>query len=330
MSFPDTFRAYYIDENHAASVREVPFSFLPGHEVVIRVHYSSLNYKDALSATGQNQVTRSYPHIPGIDAAGEVVEDSSGTFQEGEQVLVTGYDLGTNTPGGFGRYIRVPKEWVVPLPPGLSLYNAMIFGTAGFTALYGIHRLQREEIQPDSGPVLVTGATGGVGSLAVFALFQLGYQVVAATRSMYSEEFLLSLGAMEVIHTDELTNVPDSPLLSRKWSGAIETVGGPILDAVLRQVDEEGAVACCGNVLGKELTTNVYPFILRGVSLLGIDSAICKRPMREEIWKQIADFNLFLLPEDFYTVTKPEQLSGYISSILAGKISGRVMLEHEG
>src|SRR5690554_550524 len=282
----DTFKAFLVKEkppgNFTQYVTDVPFSFLPDHEVLIEVSYSSLNYKDALSATGNKGVTRNYPHIPGIDAAGEIVLEESGTFTKGQKVIVTGQDLGSNTAGGLGKYIRVPKEWIVELPQNLSLKEAMFFGTAGFTAMYGIKRLERERILPEGGSVLVTGATGGVGSLAVYFLSKLGYHVIAATGKLDKAEFLRELGARKVIHRDEVTQVNDGLLLHRKWNGAIETVGGKVLDAVIRQTNHDGAVACCGNILGDEIQTNIYPFILRGVSLLGIDSAICKMPMRLE------------------------------------------------
>jgi putative YhdH/YhfP family quinone oxidoreductase len=194
-----TFKAFYVEETEEGSfnseVQQVPFSFLPKNEVLIRVRYSSLNYKDALSASGNKGVTRTYPHIPGIDASGIVQEDRSGTFSEGDEVIVTGRDLGSNTSGGFGEYISVPADWVVKLPEGLTLETAMFFGTAGFTAMYGVKRLQREQIDPEGGRVLVTGATGGVGSLAVFFLAELGYDVVAATGKMNEESFLKLLGA---------------------------------------------------------------------------------------------------------------------------------------
>lgn len=331
MSIPSVFRALYAEEINGkihASVKELPVSILPEGDVTIQVKYSSLNYKDALSATGQNNVTRNYPHIPGIDASGIVLEDASGTFQPGQKVVVTGHDLGTNTFGGFGEIIRVPKEWVVDLPEVLKLKDAMVFGTAGFTAMYGIERLKRELVLPDSGPVLVTGATGGVGSLAVYFLSELGYKVVAASRKMETE-FLRELGAADIISSDELLNISDSPLLSRKWAGAIETVGGSFLDSVLRQTQSKGAVACCGNVLGMELDTNVLPFILRGISLLGIDSAFCERAMRENIWKQMATIGLGSLPEGFHKTVSLEELPGEIDLILEGGQTGRVVLEHQ-
>jgi len=330
MNTPDFFNALLSQQatdTNELTVEQLPFDFLPANEVVIQVQYSSLNFKDALSAKGLNHVTRTYPHIPGIDAAGIVLNDSSVTFSEGQKVIVTGHDLGTNTSGGFSEVIRVPSNWVIPLPDRLSLKQAMIYGTAGFTAMYGIERLTRELIQPESGPILVTGATGGVGSLAVFFLSQLGYEVIAASRKHSEAEFLSSLGANHVIHTDELLNVSDSPLLSRKWAGAIETVGGSLLDAVLRQTKDKGAVACCGNILGNELTTNVYPFILRGISLLGIDSAFCEYELRKQIWAAVASINYELLPDSYYKTVSLSELEREIDHILEGKQKGRVVVE---
>jgi putative YhdH/YhfP family quinone oxidoreductase len=329
----ETFKAFYVEETSegkvTSSVKEVPVKFLPEHEVMIRVQYSSLNYKDGLSASGNKGVTRSYPHIPGVDAAGTVVEDASGTFKEGHKVIVTGQDLGSNTPGGFGALIRVPKDWVVALPDGLDLETSMKYGTAGFTAMYGVKRLQRELIEPGEGKILVTGATGGVGSLAVFFLANLGYEVVAATGKMDKEDFLKELGAAEVIHRDEVTNVKESFLLSREWNGAIETVGGEMLDAVIRQTNHDGAVACCGNILGHGLNTNIYPFILRGVSLLGIDSAICKMPMRLKIWDAIASTDQTKLPEGYAKKVDLSNLQQEIERILKGGQFGRVLVTHE-
>lgn len=329
----DTFKAFYVTEtengNFSSEVRQVPFSFLPKHEVLIKVSYSSLNYKDALSASGNKGVTRTYPHIPGIDASGVVVNDESGKFKEGDKVIVTGKDLGSNTSGGYGEYISVPADWVVSLPEGLSLETAMYYGTAGFTAMYGVKRLQREMITPEGGKVLVTGATGGVGSLAILFLAELGYDVVAATGKMDEESFLKSLGAREVINREQVTNVGHGLMLSRKWNGAIETVGGEMLDAVIRQANHDGAVACCGNILGHELNTNIYPFILRGVSLLGIDSAICKRPMRLEIWDDISKIAVNRLPNGFIRTVGLKDLSEEVERTLAGEQVGRVLVAHE-
>lgn len=330
MKIPDTFNAYYVEQDGdeiTGSFKELQTSVLPDNDVTIQVFYSSLNYKDALSASGLNHVTRKYPHIPGIDASGIVLADKSGTYEPGDKVIVTGQDLGTNTFGGFGELISVPASWVVPLPETLSLKSAMVFGTAGFTAVYGIRRLERELITPGSGSILVTGATGGVGSLAVYGLSKLGYEVIAASRKE-STEFLNSLGAKESINSDDLLKVKNAPLLSRKWAGAIETVGGELLDSVLRQTQDKGAVACCGNILGKELNTNVYPFILRGISLLGIDSAFCRYDLRLRIWETIAKLDPSGLPEGYYKSITPDGLSAEIRSILKGRQSGRLVIEH--
>lgn len=328
-----TFKAFYVEETEEggfnSEVRQVPYSFLPKNEVLIRVKFSSLNYKDGLSATGNKGVTRTYPHIPGIDASGIVQEDKSGTFNKGDEVIVTGHDLGSNTSGGFGEYISVPADWVVKLPEGLTLETAMFFGTAGFTAMYGVKRLQRELIDPDGGRVLVTGATGGVGSLAVFFLAELGYDVVAATGKLNEESFLKLMGAKEVINREQVTNVDNSLMLSRKWNGAIEAVGGGMLDAVIRQTNHDGAVACCGNILGHELKTNIYPFILRGVSLLGIDSAICKMPMRLKIWDNISKIDVSKLPNRFMTTVHLEGLKDEVERILKGGQVGRVVVVHD-
>lgn len=330
---PSSFKALYVEETEngtfEAEVKDVPFSFLPDHEVTIRVQFSSLNYKDALSVSGNKGVTRTYPHIPGIDASGVVEEDTSGTFTKGQPVLVTGRDLGSNTAGGFGQYIRVPKDWVVAMPEGLTQESAMWYGTAGFTAMYGVKRLQREFIEPETSKVLVTGATGGVGSMAVFFLSELGYEVTAATGKTEQADFLKSLGAAEVIDRNEITDISDGYLQSRKWHGATETVGGAMLDAVIRQLHQDGAVACCGNILGDKLETNIYPFILRGVSLLGIDSAICKRPMRLIIWEAIAAMNHKKLPQGYIKKTGLNGLKEEVERILQGKQIGRVLLVHE-
>lgn len=328
----DTFKALWVtNDNNAVKreIRDLGVDVLPDHDVRIEVRYSSLNYKDGLSASGNRGVTRNYPHIPGIDAAGIIIKDLSGTFSKGQKVIVTGRDLGSNTFGGYGQMIRVPADWVVPLPESLSLRDSMTFGTAGFTAMYGVLRLQRELITAEKGDVLVTGATGGVGSLAVYFLANRGYSVVAATGKHDKKDLLNQLGAERIIDRNEITEVANKLLLERQWQGAIETVGGKMLDAVIRQTAPDGAVACCGNILGHELNTNIYPFILRGVSLLGIDSAICKMPMRRIIWEEMAKAGTDSLPEGYVTEVKLEALEAEIQKILKGEQSGRVILRHD-
>jgi len=303
---------------------------LPDGDLLIRVHYSSLNYKDALSATGNRGVTRSYPHTPGIDAAGLVEESSDSRFAPGDEVIVTGYDLGMNTDGGFGQYIRVPADWAVRRPDGLSLHESMIYGTAGFTAAMSVWRLLEGGVSPgdgeDSGEVLVTGATGGVGSVAVALLALEGFVVVAATGKSDQEAYLKELGATTVVHRCQINDTP-RPLLRERWAGVVDTVGGDLLATALAMTRYGGAVTCCGLVAGPQLNTSVYPFILRGVSLLGIDSVQCPRAFRRELWDKIAgDWKLDNLDAMARTVTLDE-LNPEIDRILDGKQVGRVVVD---
>ncbi|HAD03358.1 MAG: quinone oxidoreductase [Desulfuromonadales bacterium GWD2_61_12] len=261
---------------------------LPAGDVLIRVAYSSLNYKDALSASGRPGVTKRYPHTPGIDAAGEVVSCSDGTFAVGDKVLVTGFDLGMNTPGGFGQYIRVPSRWVLPLPAGLSLQESMILGTAGLTAGLSLARLQQAGVIPASGEILVTGASGGVGSLAVQILARAGYAVTAATGKAGEHAWLQGLGASNVIARVDLLEGAERPLLKERWGGVVDCVGGATLAAALKATRYGGVVTCCGLVGSSELNVNVFPFILRGVSLLGIDSVEAPMAQRRAVWEKLA------------------------------------------
>ena len=299
---------------------------LPEGDVLIRVYYSSLNYKDALSATGHPGVTRRYPHTPGIDAAGVVEESSDGRFTPGEEVIVTSYDLGANTPGGYGQYIRVPAGWVVPLPHGLALRESMVYGTAGFTAAMSLHRLERYGVAPCSGEILVTGATGGVGSLAVAILSRVGYTVVAATGKPDRERFLLGLGANAVVHRNEVDDEGRRPLLAERWAGVVDTVGGNILATALKSTGSRGLVTCCGLVASADLSISVYPFILRGVSLQGIDSAECPMPERKYLWEKIAGPWKIDPTDDLVTERTLETLEPEIQRILQGKLMGRVVV----
>lgn len=299
---------------------------LPPGEVLVRVHYSSLNYKDALSATGHRGVTRNYPHTPGIDAAGLVEESDSDEFRPGDEVIVTSYDLGMNTPGGWGQVIRVPAAWVVPLPDGLSLRESMIYGTAGFTAGLSVHALQKHGVTPDQGEILVTGATGGVGSLAVGSLAQAGYRVVAATGKLDAAQFLRDLGVERIIHREEARDTTGRPLLKGRWAGVVDTVGGEYLATALKSTKTGGAVTCCGLVASPELPTTVYPFILRGLSLLGIDSQNCPMDLRRRIWQKLAgEWKLpnleHLASERPLAALEPE-----IERILQGKQRGRIVV----
>ncbi|MBE5108479.1 YhdH/YhfP family quinone oxidoreductase [Bacillus thuringiensis] len=326
-----SFRAIVVNEmennQFERNVVEREVSSLPEGDVLIRVHYSSLNYKDALSATGNKGVTRTYPHTPGIDAAGEVVSSRNDAFKEGDHVIVTGYDLGMNTSGGFGEYIRVPSSWIIPLPEGMSLKESMMYGTAGFTAALSVYKLLKTGITPSMGDVLVTGATGGVGSVAVSILSKLGFNVVGATGKMEEEEMLLRLGAKKVIHREELSDESGRPMLKGIYAGVIDTVGGNMLEAALKSVKYGGCVTTCGNVAGHELYTTVYPFILRGISLLGIDSVQCPVDVRKEVWALLANEweNKELL--SYTEECTLEELDEKFIFILQGKLKGRTVVK---
>jgi len=244
---------------------------LPAGELLVKVHYSSLNFKDALSAVGNPGVTRNFPHTPGIDAAGEVVECSDGSFAPGDQVIVTSYDLGMETDGGFGQMIRVPSKWAIKLPEGLSLKESMMLGTAGLTAAMSVQELIENGVTPEADPVLVTGATGGVGSLAVAMLGKAGFKVTAATGKLDESDYLKGLGATEVIERTAVTEGVERPMMKTKWAGVVDCVGGEMLVAALKSTNYCGTVTCCGLVGSPDLAVNVFPFILRGVRLIGID-----------------------------------------------------------
>ena len=261
---------------------------LPAGDVLVEVHYSSLNYKDALSASGNKGVTRKYPHTPGIDAAGVVAESTDSAFKPGDPVIVTSYDLGMNTAGGFGQYIRVPAGWVVPLPEGMSLRESMCYGTAGFTAALSVFQLVQHGVQPEHGDVLVSGATGGVGSIAVAILAKLGYSVTAVNGKTDRSDYLKSIGAQRIISIEEATDTSGRPLLRGLWAGSIDAVGGDILATTIKSMDANGVVTTCGNAASHELPINVYPFILRGVILVGIDSQNCPMPARRKAWQKLA------------------------------------------
>lgn len=324
------FKALIVNEENGEFIRKIVernIKKLPDGNVLVKVKYSSLNYKDALSAIGNKGVTRKYPHTPGIDATGIVAETSSNKFKEGDEVLVTGYDLGMNTSGGFAEYIGVPSEWIVKLPTGLSLKESMIYGTAGFTAALALYKLEQCSEVKIQGEVLVTGATGGVGSLAVAILSKNGYQVVASTGKKDQTEYLKKIGAKEVIGRDEVDDKSNRPLLNRRWKAAIDTVGGNILATVIKQMDYRCSVASCGNTYSPELHTTVFPFILRGVNLLGINSAETPMDLRLKIWEKLANEWKPYCLDEIYTECSLEQLCDKIDLILQGQIIGRVVIK---
>jgi len=276
------------DKQYRREIARRQVSQLPSGDVLVKVYYSSLNYKDALSASGNRGVTRQYPHTPGIDAAGTVVESTDPAFKSGDQVIVTSYDLGMNTAGGFGQYIRVPAGWVVPLPDGLSLRQSMCYGTAGFTAALSILQLVNHGVHPEHGEILVSGATGGVGSIAVAILAQQGYTVAAVNGTTDQSGYLKSIGARRIIRIEDAMDTSGRPMLAASWAGSIDAVGGDILATTIKSMNANGVVTTCGNVASPDLPVNVYPFILRGVILIGIDSQNCPMPLRRQAWEKLA------------------------------------------
>lgn len=285
---------------------------LPAGELVVKVHYSSLNYKDALSATGNPGVTREFPHTPGIDAAGEVVSCSDGTFAPGDQVIVTSYDLGMETDGGFGQLIRVPSRWALKLPSGLTLEESMMFGTAGLTAALSIQQLINNGVTPAAGPILVTGATGGVGSLALAILAKLGYKVTAVTGKLDEEDYLKRLGAERVLSREAFLTGNERPMLKTTWAGVVDCVGGEMLATAIKSSCYDGVVTCCGLVASPELAINVFPFILRGVRLIGIDSAEAPMERRVQAWAKLAD------------AWKPNGLDKMVEEVSLGKLEEKI------
>lgn len=315
-----------IDKKYKSQIEELEIDDLHKNEVLIQVHYSSLNYKDALSATGNKGVTRNYPHTPGIDSAGIVVSSKSEQFSEGDKVIVTGYDLGMNTAGGFGQYISVPAEWVVRLPEGLTLKEAMIIGTAGFTAGISLTRLS-ELVKPTDGKIIVTGATGGVGSMAVALLNHLQYDVVAVTGKASEHQFLRDLGVKEIISRDEFMAMDKKPILSSQFAGGIDTVGGVPLENIIKSLKPLGAVTTCGSVSATHLDLSVFPFILRGISLIGVSSQNYPMPLRQVLWHKLANEWKLDHLESLHQEIALEALPHSIEAILSGQIRGRTVVK---
>ena len=324
------FKALVVEElspkTYVRTIKTLSTDALPPGDLLIRVNYSSLNYKDALSATGNRGVTRKFPHTPGIDAAGVVVESATAEFKQGDEVIVTSYDLGMNTAGGFGQYIRVPSEWAVKLPRGLTQKESMMFGTAGFTAGMSVDQIIAT-LEPSMGEILVTGATGGVGSLSVAILSKLGFEVVGVTGKKTGDDFLKGLGAKRTIARDEATDTSGKPLLKNQWAGVIDTVGGDILATAIKSTSPWGVVTCCGNVASPDLPINVFPFILRGVRLIGIDSQNCPMALRKSVWARLAVDWKFNMLESLAREVTLDGLDSEIDLILAGKQQGRIIVK---
>lgn len=315
------------DEDYISEVVECRLDDLPAGDVLIRVEWSSLNYKDALSATGNPGVTRNYPHTTGIDAAGEVVEATDGPFRAGDKVIVTGFDLGMDTDGGHGLYIRVPAEWVVEMPEGLDTRTAMLYGTAGLTAALCIESLLDIVGDTEDRPVLVTGASGGVGSMAVAILAHLGVHVVAGTGKDDAHDWLRELGAAAVIPRTELEEGVKKPLLKQRWAGAIDTVGGDILFNALKSLEYGGTAVCCGLAGSPELHGTVLPFILRNVNLIGVDSVEIPVEFKQQMWQLLAgDWRPECLDKLRSAEVGLSELPDYFQQILAGQVRGRILV----
>jgi len=320
------YRIYQEGEQSSARFFELNLDDLDPGDVVIRTHYSSVNYKDALAATGAGKVIRRFPCIGGVDAAGIVESSTDARFKPGDEVIVTGYGMGVSHDGGYSEFVRVPADWVVPLPQGLSLLDAMTLGTAGFTAALSIHRLEQNELTPEKGKVIVTGATGGVGSLAIQMLSKLGYQVVALTGKDSEHDYLKSLGASEILSRKDL-RMGTHPLEKARWAGALDSVGGETLAWLTRTMQQSGVIASFGNAGGMELHTTVMPFILRGVRLIGIDSAATVMFLRRQIWQRLATD---LYPSQLAQVAHRVPFSSLpevFTLMLQGRTRGRSVVE---
>lgn len=333
-SVTSPFQAFVIrqDENRkvVSAMESMTVDQLDAGEVLIEVAYSSVNYKDALAATGAGKIIRRFPCVGGIDMSGTVVESSDPRFKAGDAVIATSYDIGVAHHGGYAQYARVPAGWVIPLPTGLSLFDAMALGTAGFTAALGIVRMEDNGLKPDNGPVVVTGASGGVGGLAIDMLAGLGYHVVALTGKVQEEGYLRELGAAELKLRDTIDPATTRPLDAGLWAGAVDNVGGDILAWVLSTMKQAGTVASIGNAQSIKLNTTVFPFILRGVSLLGVDSGYIGEPTRTRVWQRLAGD---LKPRHLAAMTRTvpfAELPGVFNDFIEGKVKGRTVIAVKG
>jgi acrylyl-CoA reductase (NADPH) len=328
----ETFKALLVDQktddDFSVSVRDLSFDKLPDSDVLIKVAYSSVNYKDGLAIIPNGKIVKSYPFVPGIDLAGTVVSSKDKRFKEGDQVIATSYEIGVSHFGGYSEYASIPADWIVPLPEGLTLKESMIYGTAGITAALSIQRLEDNGLTPDKGKVLVTGATGGVGSLAVAMLAKRGYEVVASTGKAAEHDFLHSLGAKEILSRDEVYNGNIKALDRQHWAAAIDPVGGETLAAVLSKIKYGGSVAVSGLTGGGNVPTSVYPFILRGVNLLGIDSVYLPMEQRTQLWNRMAtDLKPDTLKIGMKKELTLEELDNNLPIILRGESRGRMIVK---
>ncbi|MBM7553657.1 NADPH:quinone oxidoreductase family protein [Thalassobacillus pellis] len=326
-----TFQAFRVNqsgEDFSAGVSEQTLENLPEGDVLIRVRYSSVNFKDAMASVKNSKIVEGYPVTPGIDLAGEVVESDSEHFREGDKVIATSYEIGVSHDGGYGEYARIPSQWIVELPDGMTLEESMVFGTAGFTAALSVHRLEEAGIRPEDGSILVTGATGGVGSMAISMLAKLGYKVVASTGKDSEHDYLKELGAQEVITREDVYDGKIKPLDKQRWAGTVDPVGGENLAAILSKLKYGGAAAVSGLTGGTDVPATVFPFILRGISLLGVDSVNCPMTIRRQIWNRLASD---LKPKNALDKMKHEitldELPDAFNTLLEGQARGRTIVK---
>lgn len=328
---PTTFNALFVDEVDGTvtpSLRRITTEALPPGEVTVAVEYSTVNYKDGLVVNGLGKLVRTYPHIPGIDFAGIVEASESPDYRPGDRVILTGWRVGELHWGGYAQKARVKAEWLVPLPAGLTTRRAMAIGTAGFTAMLAVMALEDSGLTPAAtGEVLVTGAAGGLGSVAVAVLHKLGYTVAASTGRAESADYLRQLGAAAIIPRAELADAPKRPLLSERWAGCVDAVGGAQLSAVIAAMRCHGAIAACGNAGGIDFSTNVLPFILRGVQLLGIDSVMCPPERRRRAWARLAEDLPMGLLDDMTSQIGLADVPEAAGHILKGQVQGRLVVD---
>ncbi|MCK1984731.1 MULTISPECIES: NADPH:quinone oxidoreductase family protein [Peribacillus] len=316
------------DDQFTVNIQQLSLDDLPQGEVLIRVHYSGVNYKDSLAAIPNGNIVSSYPIVPGIDMAGVVISSEDSRFKEGDEVIATSYGIGVSQSGGYSQFARVPAEWIVPLPDGLTMKEAMIIGTAGFTAALSVLRLEENNLTPEQGNVLVTGATGGVGSFAVSILSKLGYSVEASTGKESEHGYLKKIGAATIVSREDVYDGKLRALGKQKWSGAVDPVGGEPLASVLSQIKYGGSVAVSGLTAGTSLPATVFPFILRGVNLLGIDSVNCPMDTRLKVWHRLAtDFKLEHLEQLVQQEITLEELPDVLPTLLKGEARGRTIVK---
>jgi len=320
------FRIHEIDRRIVARFDEITLDDLSPGDVVVRVSHSDINYKDALAATGKGRILRRYPLVGGIDLAGEIVSSTDARFAPGQKVLVTGCGLSETQDGGYAEFARLPGESVIPLPAGITELDAMKLGTAGFTAALAVHRMEQNGQKPANGPLVVTGATGGVGSLAISMLAGRGYEVVAVSGKLDADAYLRDIGAARVLRREGL-DLGSKPMEKALWAGAVDNLGGPILTWLTRTVDQWGNIASIGLAAGHELNTTVMPFILRGVNLLGINSVLTPREVRLEVWRRVAtDLRPAALDRICTKIVGFDELPAQFDAFIQGRVTGRTVV----